>query len=311
MNRPPQQRSRRPSQRRLGSPFGYHGSKLRIAAKLVANLPPHNAWVEAFCGSAAVTLAKRPAPIEIINDVNGEIINFFRQLRNNWRTMKRVLLLTPYSREEFETAQAREPGLSDTERARRFLVAAMMAINGSFGSDAGGFSFSNSYSRRGMEARVSRWNAAVNDLDRIVERLRSVRVERRDAIRLLADFRNRPASLIYLDPPYLANHVKGYDHEWPREKHVALLAELKKAKGMILISGYQSSLYEEHLTRARGWVRKTISTNTRGHNGRDFVRTEVVWSNGAFREAQRSQRVPIHLSAAEHENKKLNPVRSR
>ena len=309
MKRLAKQRSRRQPRRPLGSPFGYHGSKLRIAPKLVANLPPHNAWVEAFCGSAAVTLAKRPAPIEIINDVNGEIVNFFRQLRDNWLTMKRALLLTPYSRLELETAQAREPGLSDTERARRFLVAAMMAINGSFGSAAGGFSFSNSYSRRGMEARVSRWTAAVNDLDRIVERLRSVRVERRDAVRLIGDFRNRPASLIYLDPPYLADRVRGYDHEWLPEKHAALLNEVNKAKGMILISGYQSSLYEQHLTKARGWTRRTIPTNTRGHDGRDFSRTEVLWCNAAFREAQRTQRVPVHLSVFERRQKKLNPVR--
>lgn len=298
--------------RPMGSPFGYYGSKLRIATKLVSDLPPHNAWVEAFCGSAAVTLAKRPAPIEIINDVNGEIVNFFRQLRDNWATMKQLLLLTPYSREEFATARAHESGLSDEERARRFFVSAMMAINGSFGEDAGGFSFSNSYSRRGMEARVSRWTAAVEDLDRIVDRLRSVRVERRDAQRLVADFRNRPASLIYLDPPYLGERVRGYDHDkWSPGQHASLLVELNKAKCMILISGYESPLYEERLARSRGWACRTFRASTRGHNGRDFGRTEVVWCNAAFREAQRSQRVGLRLSAVERADKKLNPTRGR
>ena len=65
------------------SAFGYFGSKQRIAARFQDRLPPHNAWVELFCGSAARTLAKKPAPIEVINDINGDIVNFFRQLQAN------------------------------------------------------------------------------------------------------------------------------------------------------------------------------------------------------------------------------------
>ena len=298
--------------RPVGSPFGYHGSKLRIARWLVADLPPHNAWVEAFCGSAAVTLAKRPAPIEIINDVDGEIVNFFRQLRDHWRTMKRLLLLTPYSREEFASAHSREPGIPDTERARRFFMAAMMAINGSFGAAQGGFSFSNSFSRRGMEARVSRWTAAVEDLERIVERLRTVRVERRDALQLLADFRNRPGTLIYLDPPYLADRVRGYDHDdWPVEKHVKLLAELNRSRSMIILSGYDSTLYSRNLSRSRGWLRQAVKANTRGANGLDWSRTEVIWRNAVLRKAQRTGRVPVRLSKDEKRQVKVNPVRAR
>src|SRR5438128_10681220 len=136
------------------SAFGYFGSKLRIAAKLCDHLPPHNAWVELFCGSAAMTLAKKPAQIEIINDINGEIVNFYRQLRENLKELRKLIRLTPYARAEFELSRNPEANISDIERARRFFVAAMMAINGSFGDDAGGFSFSNSYTRRGMEARV-------------------------------------------------------------------------------------------------------------------------------------------------------------
>lgn len=298
--------------RPIGSPFGYYGSKLRVAARVLADLPPHNAWVEAFCGSAALTLAKTPAPIEIINDVDGEIVNFFRQLRAHWRAMKRQLLLTPYSREEFLYARNREKGITDIERARRFFITAMMAINGSFGKKAGGFSFSNSYTRRGMEARVSRWTAAVHDLDRIVERLRSVRVEHRNALHLIKDFGDRPASLIYLDPPYLAKRVQGYDHDaWPAAKHAALLDALNAMRCMILISGYSSPLYHEHLSRTRGWSERTIATSTRGHNGRDFGRTESIWSNQAYRDAQRRGRVPVCLTSTERQQKKVNPPRSR
>src|SRR6266487_7023916 len=98
------------------SAFGYFGSKLRIAAKLCGELPPHNAWVELFCGSAAMTLAKKPAPIEVINDINGEIVNFFRQLRDNSDRLLKLLSLTPYAREEFELARVNGRKLTEVER---------------------------------------------------------------------------------------------------------------------------------------------------------------------------------------------------
>src|ERR1035437_9124735 len=75
----------------LLAPFGYYGAKGRLASRIVARLPPHNAWVEAFCGSTALTLAKRPAQIEVINDINGEVVNFFCQLRNNSSRLCRLL----------------------------------------------------------------------------------------------------------------------------------------------------------------------------------------------------------------------------
>ncbi len=187
--------------RPLKAPFGYYGGKQRLASRLVENLPIHNAWVEAFCGSAALTLAKRPAPIEVINDINGEVVNFFRQLRNNSSELRQLISLTPYARDELKLARHRETQLTDLERARRFYVAAMMAINGSFGKASGGFSISNSYARREMEARVSRWTAMPNHLELITERLRQVRIENKDAIELFRDFMNRPATLVYLDPP--------------------------------------------------------------------------------------------------------------
>ncbi len=194
--------------RPLRAPFGYYGGKQRLASRLVENLPPHNAWVEAFCGSAALTLAKRPAPIEVINDINGEVVNFFRQLRNNSSKLFQLLRLTPYAREELKLARLHEIQLTDLERARRFYVAAMMAINGSFGKACGGFSISNSYARRDMEARVSRWTAMPNHLELITERLSQVRIENKDAIVLFRDFMNRPATLVYLDPLILPIEVE-------------------------------------------------------------------------------------------------------
>src|SRR5580704_9654321 len=98
--------------------FGYFGSKKRLALELCEHLPPHHAWVEMFCGSAALTLAKPAAPIEIINDLDKEIINFFEQLRNNETALCRLIALTPYAREELHAARTPESKPSDLERAR-------------------------------------------------------------------------------------------------------------------------------------------------------------------------------------------------
>lgn len=117
-------------------PFGYYGAKQRMAPEILETLPPHNAWVEAFCGSAAITLAKAPAPIEVINDLDGNIINLFRVLRRNPTALARAIELTPYARDEFITAGRQRKKLSQLERARRFLARTMMTVNGD-AEDAG------------------------------------------------------------------------------------------------------------------------------------------------------------------------------
>jgi DNA adenine methylase len=292
------------------SAFGYFGSKLRIASKLCGQLPPHNAWVELFCGSAAMTLAKEPAQIEVINDINGQITNFFRQLRENSSELIRQIELTPYSREELELSRIEETGLTQIERARRFFVAAMMAINGSFGDAPGGFSFSNSYARGGMEARVSRWTRMPEYLESIVARLKTVRVEKKDALNLFEDFKNRPGSLVYFDPPYLGERSPGYDYDQTSIVfHEKLIAAALTAKCMVFISGYKNDLYDAHLTEQSGWTRQLLKTTTKGNNGKSFEREELVWFNPVYQKVFTSGRIPLRLSKKESHNNKVNPER--
>jgi DNA adenine methylase len=295
------------------SAFGYFGSKLRLAAKLSAKLPPHNCWVELFCGSAAMTLAKDPAPIEIINDINEEIVNFYAQLRTHGSKLLKQIELTPYARVELERARVRagHSPVSNLERARRFFVTAMMAVNGSFGSAQGGFSVSNSYSRNGLEARVNRWRTMPSYLAEVIERLKNVRVEKRDAIKLFSEFSNRPATLVYADPPYLAERVQGYEHDANTEEfHREFLSVALRAKCMLFISGYHSPLYNQLLTKERGWSKRIFHAITKGNNGKCFPRREVVWFNRAFVEANRTGRIPIRLSRNERKNRKVNPTRA-
>ena len=296
--------------KKVAPPFGYFGSKNKIAFKLCKKLPPHNCWVEAFCGSASLTLAKPPAPIEVINDIDNEIINVFKQLRENSIELRRMIKLTPYARKEFENSREDSSGDSELEKARKFLIKAMMAINGVFGEQRGGFSYSQSYSRNGRDARVNRWYNLPERLENVVERLRSVRIENRDGKELLDMFINRPATLVYLDPPYLGNRTKGYNNDLNDEEyHKELLQLANEAKCMIFISGYENGLYKKLLTEDKGWKKKSISTATKDSNGNSHKRIEVVWMNKYYQKALATKTIPIKLTEKEQKHKKLNPTR--
>jgi DNA adenine methylase len=312
----PTERSRKSSNgRSTDPPFGYFGSKHKLASQIAKKLPPHHAWVEAFCGSAAVTMAKKPAPIEVINDADSEIVNLFQQLRQHPRKLIRLVETTPYSRQEFEQAFKNASRKNPLERARRFLVASMMTVNGAIGSNGtgtrhSGFSYSQSYARNGQEARVSRWNSLPDRLLYVIERFKQVRIDNQDARMLFKKFLNRPATLVYLDPPYLMRRDTKYKIDANDEEfHKELLQLCCKAKCMVLVSGYDNVLYRSFLNKRNGWKRETIATHTRDTTGKNLERTEVLWKNRYFLKASRTGRVPIRLTKKEKAYNKLNPAR--
>ncbi len=293
------------------APFSYYGAKQRLARRIVDTLPPHNAWVEMFCGSAALTLAKNPAPIEVINDKDDQIVNLFTQIRDNSDALCRAVALTPCARAEFQSARASTQNQDPIERARLFLVASMMTVNSAIGGSSG-FSFSQSFAREEREARVNRWYNLPSRIEAVVERLRSVRIENRDALELLGMFADRPATLVYLDPPYFVKRDQCYIIDANnREFHEDLLDACVRMKCMMLISGYRNELYDSILTPARGWKKEVFRTHTRDTTGKDFERTEVLWMNNRYVKARESGKVPIRLTAKEKAEKKVNPSRRR
>ncbi len=296
--------------KKINAPFGYFGSKNKIALQLCAQLPPHNCWVEAFCGSAALTLRKEPSSIEVINDIDDEIINFFEQLRTNFDALYKAVELTPYAEGELINARVKICDLNNLERARRFLVQSMMAINGVFGEEKGGFSYSDSYTRNGHDARVNRWNNLPNRLSQVVKRLKDVRIENKNAIRLIRRYLYRPATLMYLDPPYLGNRTMGYSKDANDEKfHLRLLETANEANCMIFISGYENDLYSSVLSEKKGWRTKIIETATKDAKGNNHHRTEMVWMNKHFVNALQTKIVPITLTEKEKKQGKVNPER--
>ena len=289
--------------------FGYHGSKQRLARKILESMPPHHCWVELFGGSMAVTMAKKPAAIEVVNDLDGDIVNTFVQIRDNGERLAHLLDLTPYARGEFERART---GVAEDpmERARQFLVHAMMSVNGVMAGRRGGFSISNTYSREGREARVNRWCNYPARLAAVTERLKGVRIECRDGIGLLADYSNKPATLVYIDPPYLGNRASGYRLEAEDcEFHERLLQQARICACMILISGYESETYTALLREQEGWRKVVMDATTRGTKGEGRKRREVLWLNEAAATALQEGRVGVRLTDKEQKEGRINPPR--
>ena len=294
------------------APFGYYGAKLRIAKQIIEKLPPHNAWVEGFCGSAAITLAKEPVPIEVINDADDEVVNLFSQLRANPEKLCELVALTPYARAEFQAVKKKGEELSSMERARRFLVSTMMTVNSVNGPSGSGFSFSQSFARGEKEARVNRWYNLPQRLEKVVERLRGIRIENRDACDIVQMFSDRPATLLYLDPPYFVRRGHKYTIDAnDMEFHRKLLTRCQGAQCMILISGYENDLYDELLTPEEGWAVEYLQTQTRNTSGKTLARTEVLWMNDIFVRAKVENEVPIQLTDMEIHENKVNPPRTR
>lgn len=260
-------------------PFPYYGSKGRLAGRIVNLMPRHRVYVEPFAGSAAVLFSKSPAPVEVINDLDRNVITFFRALRMREDELIRALRFTPYSREEFADADLVDESIDDLERARRFFVRATQGHNAAGTGGRAGWS-------NGIRANHTDATATANLVDRLyalADRLRTVVVEHRDALEVIAAH-DATDTVFYLDPPYLAGTRRSgrdYAHEADGEDfHRSLAAALSAVKGTVLLSGYPSPLYDELY---EGWDRLEVSVHraTTNHRGRKGVErgTEVVWCN--------------------------------
>jgi len=246
----------------------YPGAKNRIAPWICEYIPQHDVYVEPFFGSGAVFFNKEPSHIETINDLNHDVYNFFKVLREDGENLEKLIDLTPFSREEYINAYEVE-NISDIERARIFAVKCWQ-----------GFGCGNLYQngfRSGQQKNspdcAKAWNQIPERLLQAAERLKMAQIENLPAIELINRY-NTDDVFIYCDPPYLHGTRKGYlyKHEMDDQEHEELLHLLTKHPGKILISGYENDIYNDYL---QGWNK--VIKNTRAEGG--LSRTEILWMN--------------------------------
>lgn len=253
----------------------YYGGKWRLAPWIIKQLPPHRLYVESFGGAGSVLLRKPRVKIEVYNDVDNEIVSFFRVLRERSEELIRAIHLTPFSRTEFELAVHRDWS-NELEAARRLYVRFAQAIHGGARENRTGWRRSKDVTRRTTEVQQF---AGTEHLWAIVERLRGVQIECGDALRVISRY-DTPEALHYVDPPY-PKHTRsatwgrdGYRHEYTTMDHQLLLSTLLDCRGMVVLSGYRCSLYDEVLA---DWRR--IDRDAQTMSGRAV--TECLWMNAA------------------------------
>ena len=259
--------------------FQYLGGKYFSAKWILSLFPEHHHYVEPFCGAAHIALNKPPATIETINDLNGDLINFFKQVRDNTDALIAKLDLTLYSRNE--VLLAREPTDDNLERARRWFVRSIQAFSGLPGKRGWSYSIATPQNKN-----VNQWLNKIVHLPTLVTRLKQFQIESRPALDIIKRY-DRPETLFYCDPPYVHDArvdkvaYKGY--EMSDDDHRQLAEALHGCVGKVAISGYQCDLYDELYGNWQRHDKETIAGS--GIIGKPRPkRVESVWCNYNVRE---------------------------
>lgn len=258
----------------MKSPAPYFGGKARIAQQIAALLPDHGHYVEPFCGGLSVLLAKHPSQMETASDISGELMTFWRVLRDRPTELIRACALTPHSRAELEAAH--EPADNDLEQARRVWVRLTQSQGGALRKAGWRLYINPAGTHITMPGRLAEY---VDRMAVVAERLHNVSLECMPALDVIAKYGKCPDVLLYVDPPYLGttrNSGSRYDTEMHGEaEHRALAAALTGCRSAVVLSGYPSALYAELYA---GWHRYEIAATT-SNAGDTKARTEVLWTN--------------------------------
>ena len=280
-------RSRTPSSisktRRRLIPFGWYGGKFSHLKWLLPLLPEASHYCEPFGGSGAVLLNRAPSPVETYNDLDGEVVNFFRVLRTDHEGLMGAIAMTPFSREEFAYACQLDPDRTPFERARCFFVRARQVRAGlAQTASVGRWANCKLTSRAGMSGVVSRWLGSVEGLSEVAERLLRVQIENRPAEEVIRLY-DSPTTLFYCDPPYLPRtrvDASAYGYEMSEEDHVQLAALLNSVQGKVAFSNYDDPLLDQLYPPSK-WT-KEWHTKTSNASPNKASRTEVIWTNYPF-----------------------------
>lgn len=258
----------------------YPGSKWNLAKWIISYMPTHSTYLEPYFGSGAVFFTKKPAKFETINDLDGDVVNLFRVIRERKEELAEAVMWTPWARKEYEDVLPVSGGVAKEtfrhtgdplEDARRFLVRMHMGF-GAKSSDRTGWRNNITGKGRGSSApRV--WSGIPEKIFWAAERLKMAQIECQPALQLIERYR-KPEVLIYADPPYplKTRANRQYAKEMTEADHIELLDVLDKHPGTVLLSGYACKLYDERL---KHWARRT--TRAIAEMGQE--REEVLWLN--------------------------------
>lgn len=256
--------------------FRYPGSKWSIADWIISHFPEgyeKMVYLEPFCGSGAVFFNKNPSAVETVNDMESDIVNLFHVIREQPSELKRALELTPYSREEYDLSF--EPCDDPVEKARRFMVKTTQAIGAKMDGKCGW----RNHKKMKIGGTACKWGGITETIDTAASRLRGdtthlVQIEHSDALQLIRRY-NSTDVLMYLDPPYVRSTRKSgklYQYEMDDAGQKQLLSLITCSKAKIVLSGYESEMYN---TALHGWHKDSTMSQTTSAE----MATETIWMN--------------------------------
>lgn len=254
----------------------YPGSKWNIVGKLVKLVPEHHSYLEPYAGSLALLFNKKPSAIETVNDLDSDVVNLFQCIQKDSGRLARLVMTTPFSREIYDgqCEGTIETWYADSfQRAAGFLVRCWQG----YGYRTNGCKVGWKLDRQGRERSYALWSwyhLPERILD-ITERLRMVQIENRPALDVIRKFCYENV-FMYLDPPYLLESRTGkrkqYTHEMTDADHEELLKLILQSPAKIMISGYETEMYNDYL---RGWEKAVFDSCAQG----GARRREVIWMN--------------------------------
>lgn len=248
----------------------YPGSKWSLASWIISFFPSHHSYLEPFFGSGAVLFNKPRSNIETVNDLDGNVVNLFEWIRRDPERLAREIYYTPYARQVYEDACAREPEGS-FERAVNFYIRLNMGYG--FRTNGEKTGWKNDIQGRERAYAAQNWCNLPDKIMQAAERIRGVQIECRPAVELISRF-NYPGVLVYADPPYVlgTRHGKQYRCEMDDRDHNDLLDVLEAHKGPVILSGYDNPLYKDCLS---GWHRE----ETTCYSQMCSQKKEILWMN--------------------------------
>ncbi len=259
-----------------------------MVRKLLEYVPSHEYYLEVFGGSAALLFAKEMVGGEVYNDIDGEVVNLFRVLRDHFDEFYRKVVLTPYAREEYLFCRETYKDCDDpVERARRFFTALRQGFSG---QAEAGWRYAFKSKKAGLFPSVSSWLSTIEMLPSIHIRLMYVQIENlhwRECMEKYNDW--EWAGFFYLDPPYLPDTRRkpsAYRFEMSKKDHEELVEWLlTKSKTKVLLSGYDNDLYFE-LEKA-GW--KKVCFDVGCHAAGKTRQTGLLGKGATLKHGQRRQ----------------------
>jgi|SRR6185436_6578123 len=255
-------------------PLTYYGGKQKLSSQILSLIPKHNLYCEPFFGGGAVFFAKQPSPLEVINDSNGDLINFYRVVKHNYKKLEKEITATLHSREYHQAAKIvlGYPDLfNDIKRAWAIWVLANEGYASRLDSSWGYDRKKNTSAKRLHNKRESFTNTYLS-------RLEKSEIENSDALKVIQS-RDSSESFFYCDPPYF-NSGMGHYKEYTEQDFENLLNLLSTIQGKFLLSSYPSPLLTKYI-KINKWQTKEIemplAVNARYKTGKR--KTEVLTAN--------------------------------